>query len=130
VIASIEPEAFGRTAIEAAAMGSPVIATALGAPPETVLAEPAVGKAAITGWLVPPGNAAALADRLAVALALTPPERLAMAGRGRVHVLAQFTVEVMQRRTLAVYDRLLGTFLERRFSDAQATVATAIPRQP
>ena len=72
VIASIEPEAFGRTAIEAAAMGSPVIATALGAPPETVLAHPAVGKEAITGWLVPPGNAAALADRLAFALALDP----------------------------------------------------------
>jgi glycosyltransferase involved in cell wall biosynthesis len=130
VIASIEPEAFGRTAIEAAAMGSPVIATALGAPPETVLAQPAVDKEAITGWLVPPGNAAALADRLAVALALSPPERLAMAGRARAHVLAQFTVEAMQRRTLAVYDRLLGTFLERRFSDAPATVATAIPRQP
>ena len=72
VVASTEPEAFGRTAIEAAAMGSPVIATAIGAPPETVLAEPAVGKEAITGWLVPPGDAAALADRLAVALALSP----------------------------------------------------------
>ena len=72
VVASTEPEAFGRAAIEAAAMGSPVIATAIGAPPETVLAEPAVGKDAITGWLVPPGDAAALAERLAVALALHP----------------------------------------------------------
>ena len=41
VVASTEPEAFGRAAIEAAAMGCPVIATAIGAPPETVLAEPA-----------------------------------------------------------------------------------------
>ena len=131
VIASIEPEAFGRTAIEAAAMGSPVIATALGAPPETVLAEPAVGKEAITGWLVPPGNAAALADRLAVALALSPRRAPGTwpGGRGPT-CSAQFTVEAMQRRTLAVYDRLLGTLLERRFSDAPATVATAIPRQP
>ena len=32
------------------------------------------------------------------------------------HVLANFTVEAMQRRTLAVYDRLLGTVLERRFA--------------
>ena len=130
VVASTEPEAFGRAAIEAAAMGSPVIATAVGAPPETVLAEPAVGEDAITGWLVPPGDAAALAERLAVALALDPAERAAMAGRARAHVLAQFTVEAMQRRTLAVYDRLLGTFLERRFDEAGPVQATAIPGQP
>jgi glycosyltransferase involved in cell wall biosynthesis len=129
VVASTEPEAFGRAAIEAAAMGSPVIATALGAPPETVLAEPAVGKEARTGWLVPPSDSAAMAEQLALALALAPAERSAMGGRARAHVLAQFTVEAMQRRTLAVYDGLLGTFLERRFADAAATLATAIPRQ-
>jgi len=111
-------------------MGSPVIATAIGAPPETVLAEPGVGEDAITGWLVPPGDAAALAERLAVALALEPVARSALAGRARAHVLAQFTVEAMQRRTLAVYDRLLGTFLERRFAEAGPVRATAIPRQP
>ena len=38
VVASIEPEAFGRTAIEAAALGCPVVATDIGAPPETVVA--------------------------------------------------------------------------------------------
>ena len=42
VVASIEPEAFGRAAAEAEAMGSPVIATAIRAPPETILAPPAV----------------------------------------------------------------------------------------
>ena len=130
VVASTEPEAFGRAAIEAAAMGSPVIATAIGAPPETVLAEPRAGEDAITGWLVPPGDAAALAERLAVALALEPVARSALAGRARAHVLAQFTVEAMQRRTLAVYDRLLGTFLERRFAESGPVRATAIPRQP
>ena len=111
-------------------MGSPVIATAIGAPPETVLAESAVGKDAITGWLVPPGNAVALAERLAVALALDPAAQSAMAGRARAHVLAQFTVEAMQRRTLVVYDRLLGTFLERRFAEAGPAQATAFPGQP
>ena len=94
---------------------APVIATAIGAPPETVLAEPAVPPDAITGWLVPPGDAGALAERLAQALALPALEREALAGRARAHVVAQFTVEAMQRRTLAVYDRLLGTVLERRF---------------
>ena len=118
VVASTQPEAFGRAAIEAAAMGSPVIATAIGAPPETVLAQPAVAADATTGWLVPPGDAGALAERLAGALALTGAERWAIAQRARAHVLAQFTVESMQLRTLAVYDRLLGTVLERRFREA------------
>lgn len=129
VVASTEPEAFGRTAIEAAAMRCPVIATSIGAPPETVLAEPAVGKDATTGWLVPAGDAEALAERLATALALDPAGRSAMGGRACAHVLAHFTVEAMQRRTLAVYDRLLGTLLERGFDEARAAEASTIPRQ-
>jgi glycosyltransferase involved in cell wall biosynthesis len=123
VVASTEPEAFGRAAIEAAAMGSPVIATAIGAPPETVLAEPAVAADATTGWLVLPGDAGALAQRLAGALALTGAERSAIARRARAHVLARFTVESMQAGTLAVYDRLLGTLLERRFIEVSARPA-------
>jgi glycosyltransferase involved in cell wall biosynthesis len=129
VVASTEPEAFGRAAIEAAAMGCPVIATRIGAPPETVLAEPAVGRDATTGWLTPPGNIGAMAQYLIAALALGPAERAAMAQRARRHVLAHFTVAAMQRRTLAVYDRLLGTVLERRFEESRAPEATEPPRQ-
>jgi glycosyltransferase involved in cell wall biosynthesis len=140
VVASTEPEAFGRAAIEAAAMGSPVIATAIGAPPETVLAEPTVAEDAVTGWLVPPGDAGALAERLAGALALTGAERAAIGGRARAHVLALFTVQAMQRRTLAVYDRLLNTVLERNYLQASAprsarpapgeTRSPELPRRP
>jgi glycosyltransferase involved in cell wall biosynthesis len=131
VVASTEPEAFGRAAIEAAAMGCPAIATAIGAPPETVLAEPAVPQDAATGWLVPAANATALAERLAGALALVGAERTAMGGRARAHVLAHFTVQAMQRRTLAVYDRLLGTALQRRFTEAPTSPskASSPPRQ-
>jgi glycosyltransferase involved in cell wall biosynthesis len=131
VVASTEHEAFGRAAIEAAAMGAPVIATAIGAPPETVLAEPGVAQDQATGWLVPPGDAEVLAGRLAGALALEGPARAAMARRARVHVLAQFTVEAMQTRTLAVYDRLLGAGLERRYKEASGrpTSVNALPRQ-
>lgn len=131
VVASTEPEAFGRTAIEAAAMGCPVIATAIGAPPETVLAAPAVTTDAATGWLVPPGDAGVLADRLAAALALGAAERSAMAQRARAHVLDQFTVAAMQRRTLAAYDRLLGTVLEQRFTESsgQLDATPSFPRQ-
>ncbi len=114
-------------------MGSPVIATAIGAPPETVLAEPALAADATTGWLVPPGDAAALAQCLATALALSGAERRAIGTRARAHVLARFTVQAMQRSTLAVYDRLLGTLLERRFVEACARPAGAVdapPRKP
>ena len=113
-------------------MGCPVIATAIGAPPETVLAEPGATEDTATGWLVPAGDAGALANRLAGALALTGSERTAMGNRARAHVMAHFTVQAMQRRTLAVYDRLLGTSLERRFAEASGPLipVDAPPRQP
>jgi glycosyltransferase involved in cell wall biosynthesis len=116
VVASIEPEAFGRTAIEAAALACPVIATNIGAPPETVLAQPIAAKQEITGWLVSPDNPEALSGALANVLVMAPAERTEIGARARRHVLANFTTEAMQRRTLAVYDRLLGTALEARFN--------------
>ncbi len=54
VHASTEPEGFGRVVAEAMAMGRPVIATDIGAPPEII-------EEGRTGWLVPPGDAKALA---------------------------------------------------------------------
>jgi glycosyltransferase involved in cell wall biosynthesis len=120
VVASTDPEAFGRTAVEAAALGCPVIATDIGAPPETVLAAPKVPADASTGWLVPPGDAGVLAECLAQALDLRPATRSELGRRARRHVLANFTAEAMQRRTLAVYDRLLDTVLERRFEGSLA----------
>ncbi len=54
VSASTQPEGFGRVIIEAQAMGRPVIATAHGGAQETITPGD-------TGWLVPPGDAAALA---------------------------------------------------------------------
>jgi glycosyltransferase involved in cell wall biosynthesis len=105
VIASIEPEAFGRTAIEAAAMGVPAVATALGATVETVLAPPRCSPAKRTGWLVPPGQPAALAEAIDAALSLSPAERHALAARARENAM-RFTTEAMQDATLAVYDRL------------------------
>jgi glycosyltransferase involved in cell wall biosynthesis len=116
VVASTEPEAFGRTAIEAAALGCPVVATDIGAPPETVLSEKATQGP--TGWLVPPGDAEALAERLVEALALAPAARAEMGGRARQHALTNFSVTSMQASTLGVYDRLLGTTLQARFAEA------------
>jgi glycosyltransferase involved in cell wall biosynthesis len=117
VVASTEPEAFGRTAIEAAAVACPVIATDLGAPPETVRAGAAASDADLTGWLVPPGDAEALAARLAWALALSPSARAGIGDRARRHVVANFSVDAMQQSTLALYDRLLGTSLHARLDE-------------
>lgn len=58
---STKPEAFGRIAAEAQAMGRPVIASAHGGSLETVLP----GK---TGWLVKPDDPQSLADALREAL--------------------------------------------------------------
>lgn len=112
VIASTEPEAFGRTAIEAAAMGVPVVAAALGATAETVSVMPHEER---TGWLVPPNDAKALATAIAEALDLSPAERQALARRAREKAL-RFTTGAMQEATLAAYDRLAAAADAARFS--------------
>jgi len=111
LVPSVRPEAFGRTAAEAEAMGVPVVVSTLGALCETVLAPPDVTEDARTGWRVPPGDAAALARAMAEALSLSPAARAAMGRRARAHVAAKFALERMTESTLAVYDRLLGTRL-------------------
>ena len=121
VVASTEPEAFGRVTIEAQSMCSPVIATRIGAPPETVLAEPSLPADQITGWLVPPGDATMLAERIAAALSMPAQERADLGKRARLHVLDHFTLDAMKKATLEVYDRLLGSDLAQRFANREPT---------
>ncbi len=111
VVASTQPEAFGRAAAEAQAMACPVISTNIGAPPETVCALPNCSANETTGWLIPPSDSAALASAIAEALALTPDRHSAIGARGRAHVATNFSLENMKLRTLDVYDELLGTDL-------------------
>jgi glycosyltransferase involved in cell wall biosynthesis len=119
VIASTSAETFGRTSIEAQAMGCPVIVSDIGAAPETIVpAGP--GKRDDTGWLVPCGDAAALAERMAEALALSPEQRAALGSRARRRIAAKFSLRQMQRATLAVYDELLETYLAARFDAVAA----------
>ena len=101
VSASTDPEAFGRVAAEAQAMGRPVVATDHGGAQETVLP----GK---TGWLVPPGDPEALTTALNEALALQSGPREAMARQARNHVCERFTVRSMCESTLDVYRQLLS----------------------
>ena len=99
VSASTEPEAFGRTLIEAQALGRPVIGTDHGGPRETVVS----GR---TGWLTPPGDADALAAAIDTALSLAPDARERLVVAAAAHVRANYSKEAMCRATLAVYDEV------------------------
>lgn len=99
--ASTMPEAFGRVVIEAQAMGRPVIASDLGGPVETV-------EHGVTGWRVPPGDAAALAQAIDHALSLPEAERRAIGANARASVMQHYTKRAMQEATLDVYEELLA----------------------
>jgi glycosyltransferase involved in cell wall biosynthesis len=107
-VPSTEPEAFGRSAVEAQAMGAPVVVSDLGAVPETVLAPPQVPAAQRTGWHVKAGDAKALADALQEALSLGASARDAMARRARAHVEAHFSLDRMIGETLDLYAAMVG----------------------
>ncbi|MEI9900945.1 MAG: glycosyltransferase family 4 protein [Hyphomicrobium sp.] len=111
VVASVEPEAFGRAATEAQVMATPVIATDIGAPPETVLGRPGAPPTRATGWLVPPEDPISLANAIDEALAMPGTEYTRMGQRAREHVLKSFSLRQMKQQTLQVYDELLGTNL-------------------
>lgn len=106
VVPSTEPEAFGRSAVEAQAMGTPVIVSDLGAVPETVLAPPEVEAAERTGWRVPAGAVEPLADAIAEALTMRASAREAMALRARLHVERNFSLDRMVADTLDIYAAL------------------------
>ncbi|MDC0033951.1 glycosyltransferase family 4 protein [Alphaproteobacteria bacterium] len=101
VSTSVEAEAFGRVIAEAQAMGRSVIATDHGAARETVTEKE-------TGWLVPPGDASALATALWEALTLDAATRDALAKRVIENVRADYTKELMCERTLSVYGEVLA----------------------
>jgi glycosyltransferase involved in cell wall biosynthesis len=101
VCPSLEPEPFGRTVIEAQAMGRPVIAANHGGAAETI-------QDGDTGWRVAPGDAQALAEVIDFALALPPAARTTLGAIARAAVLEHFTTAAMQAATLAVYREVLG----------------------
>ena len=125
LIPSFVPETFGRTSIEAQAMGCPVIISNLGALPETVIS-PEQDPARFTGWVIPAQNADALARALRVALALTPAERAEIGGRASARASVNFTLAQMQAKTLAVYDELLGTHLAELYKHPPSFAAASI----
>ncbi len=96
---SSEPEAFGRTTVEAMAMGKPVIATAHGGSLETVINEE-------TGWLVMPSDPEEMGRKIDEALG--DLENLRQFGtRGKERVRKHFTTKSMCEKTTLLYQELL-----------------------
>lgn len=101
VTPSTEPEAFGRTAAEAQAMGLPIVASDLGGARETV--DPGV-----TGFLSSPGDAHELAAHLIHLIRMPKVQREAMGAAGFNRIRALFTTQSLQSQTLALYQRVMA----------------------
>jgi glycosyltransferase involved in cell wall biosynthesis len=96
---SSEPEAFGRIAVEAQAMGKPVIASAHGGGLETVLDRK-------TGWLVPPNNELSLAAALTEAI-LDKSLREKRGHAARLWAGKQFSIRQMCSQTVSLYHEVM-----------------------
>ncbi|WP_341760330.1 glycosyltransferase family 4 protein [Candidatus Endowatersipora endosymbiont of Watersipora subatra] len=107
VVASIKAETFGRTAVEAAAMGKPVLATRIGAVEETVCSEPECIHDQNTGWKVKAGNSEEMAIAMNHILSLSMNTLQEIGTRARNHVHKFYSVERMREKTIAVYRSLL-----------------------
>jgi len=92
-------EGLGSSALLAMAYGLPVVASRVGGLPEIVVE----GE---TGWLVPPGSAAALAG--AIVAAASDRSRVVQVGRNARERARQFAAAIMVERTEALYSRLLS----------------------
>jgi glycosyltransferase involved in cell wall biosynthesis len=136
VLPSIEAEAFGRSCIESQAMGCPVIASNIGAFPETVTPEPGLlafaggtqvsgpahpaGAPSLSPWLFEPGNSEALCESLRYALAMDDGALESLRQHSMKRVRRDFSKHALQLQTLTVYDRLLGTQLAETFKTASS----------
>lgn len=98
--ASHPSEAFGLVQVEAMAAGLPVVCTELGTGTSYV------NQDSVTGLVVPPRDAEALATALNALLA-DPARRAVMAKAARKRVAAEFDLDVMTTRVLEVYSEVI-----------------------
>lgn len=94
-------EGLPLAAIEAMAAGRPVVATDVGGAREVVTD-------GVTGFLVPAGDPASLADRL-VAILRDPALAARLGAAGRARAAGEFSVARMVDRYAQLYDRLLAS---------------------
>ena len=95
-------EGLPNSVLEAMAMGLPVVATHVGGTPELV-------QEGITGFLVPPKEPEAIAEKLMILLE-NQELRREMGRAGRKHIERYFTVEKMVEKT----DRLFECVIRRK----------------
>ena len=98
---SIEPEAFGRVAVEAQSMEKLIIASNIGGSNETIINEK-------TGLLFDAGDADSLSKKIISAITMDEMSLELMGKEGRKNVLKKFNVEKMCFSTYSEYKRLLN----------------------
>jgi len=101
ISSSIEPEAFGRVAVEAQAMEKPIIASNIGGSNETIIDEK-------TGFLYPSGNSDLLSQKLSHIFDLNDETLKSMGIEGRKNVIKKFNVEKMCFSTYSEYKKLFN----------------------
>ena len=101
VSASIEPEAFGRVAVEAQSMERPIIASNIGGSNETVVDEK-------TGFLFDSNNAKSLSKKILKVLSMDEASLQSIGKEGRKNIIQKFNVEKMCFSTYSEYKRILN----------------------
>jgi len=101
VSASVEPEAFGRVAVEAQSMEKPIIASDIGGSNETIIDN-------VTGFLFQSGNAEALSKKIIEVLQLNESRLKSIGIEGRKNIIKKFNVEKMCFSTYSEYKKLLN----------------------
>ena len=101
VSASIEPEAFGRVAVEAQSMQKLIIASNIGGSNETINDEK-------TGFLFKSGDANSLSKKIIRGLTMDETSANRMGKEGRNNIIKKFNVEKMCFSTYSEYKRLLN----------------------
>ncbi len=101
VSASIEPEAFGRVAVEAQSMERPIIASNIGGSNETIIDEK-------TGFLFESNNAKSLSIKILKVLSMDEASLQSIGKEGRKNIIQKFNVEKMCFSTYSEYKRILN----------------------
>jgi len=98
---SIEPESFGRVAVEAQAMKKVILASDIGGSKETIIDNK-------TGFLFKAGDIIALSDKLSHIFELDESTLKAMGNEGRKNVISKFNVDKMCFSTYSEYKKLIS----------------------
>ena len=98
---SIEPEAFGRVAVEAQSMEKLIIASNIGGSNETIIDEK-------TGFLFESGNAKSLSEKIIRAITMDETSVNLIGKEGRKNIIKKFNVEKMCFSTYSEYKRLIN----------------------